>query len=246
VTPSRPELHVAASPEDSARAAAAEVFAMLRDAVTARGRATVALSGGTTPGLLYHHLAAAGPGAAPWNRIDFFFGDERCVPPTSPHSNYALAQRELFEPLGIPAASVHRMQGELRPANAAAASYERDMRACFAAFEPALDLVLLGIGADGHTASLFPGSEALGESQRWVVPVRAPAGYEPTERITLTLPVLNRARAVFFLAAGVGKREAVAGALGENPSGQALPAARVRPAGRLAWFLDEAAAGGVR
>ena len=203
----------------------------------------MALAGGTTPGLLYSYLASAGPAAAPWDRVDFFFGDERCVPPTSPESNYALARRELFEPLRTAAGSVHRIEADLRPPATAAEQYESRVRTHFGGLEPAFDLVLLGVGADGHTASLFPGDGALGETHRWVVPVRAPAGYQPTDRVTLTLPVLNRARAVFILAVGAAKHSVIAEVLGGDEQAQRLPIARVRPTGRLVWFLDDAAAG---
>lgn len=204
------------------------------------------LAGGTTPGLLYSRLAAAGTAGAPWDRVDFFFGDERCVPPTSAESNYALARRELLEPLRIPAQSVHRIEAELRPPAAAAEQYERRLRTYFEGRTTGFDLVLLGVGADGHTASLFPGDGALEEVHRWVVPVRAPAGYEPAERITLTLPVLNRASTVIVLAWGDEKRRVTAAVLSGDEPAQRLPIARVRPTGRLAWFLDAAAAGGDR
>lgn len=241
-----PEIIVAGDPDAAAGAAAMEVLRVVHAAVEVRGRATVALAGGTTPALLYGHLAATGREGAPWDRVQFFFGDERCVAPTSPRSNYALARRELFNPLAIAPEAVHRMEGERRPAAMAAEAYERLLRVHFPAPAPAFDLALLGIGADGHTASLFPGSSALGETRRWVVPVRAPAEYAPPERITLTVPMLNRARAVFFLATGESKRPAIATVLGGGPQRLVLPAARVRPAGRLAWFLDDAAAGSLK
>jgi len=240
---SSPDIHVAVDPQAVARAAGTEVLAVVRRAVAERGRAAVSLAGGTTPGLLYSYLAETGPAGAPWDRVDFFFGDERCVPPTSPDSNYALARRELLQPLRIPAQSVHRIEAELRPPAAAAERYESRLRTHFGGSEPEFDLVLLGVGADGHTASLFPGDGALEEAHRWVVPVRAPVGYEPAERITLTLPVLNRARAVFILAVGAAKHSVIAPVLGGNAQAQRLPIARVRPTGRLAWFLDDAAAG---
>lgn len=240
---SSPEVHVAGHHQAVAEVAGAEVLAVVRRAVAGHGRAGVALAGGTTPGPLYSYLATAGTAGAPWDRVDFFFGDERCVPPTSPESNYALARRELLEPLGIPAQSVHRIEAELRPPAAAAEQYERRLRTHFGGHTPEFDLVLLGVGADGHTASLFPGDGALEEAQRWVVPVWAPAGYEPAERITLTLPVLNRARAVFILAVDAAKHSLIAAVLSGDEQAQRLPIARVRPTGRLVWFLDDAAAG---
>lgn len=238
---STPEVHVAGHPQAVAEMAGAEVLVVVGHAVAARGRAAVALAGGTTPGLLYSYLAAAGTAGAPWDRVDFLFGDERCVPPTSPESNYALARRELLEPLGIPAQSVHRIEAERRPPAAAAERYERVLRTYFGGQTPDFDLVLLGVGADGHTASLFPGDDALEEADRWVLPVRAPTGYQPTDRITLTLPVLNQARTIIVLAWGARKRRVVGAVLSGDEPAQRLPIARVRPTGRLAWFLDAAA-----
>lgn len=240
---SGPEVRIADDPEATARMAADAVLAVIRDAVAERGHATIALSGGTTPALLYRRLAAAGGSAAPWDRVRFFFGDERCVAPDAPESNYALALRELLEPLDVPVTAVERIEGERRPIEAAAEQYEARLRQQFGTADATFDLVLLGMGADGHTASLFAGSGALEESTRGVVPVMAPAGYAPTERITLTLPVILKARAVFFLVTGAGKRSAVRSALTSPSPTHDLPAGRVRPTGRLTWFLDAAAAG---
>lgn len=240
---SRPEIYVDANADAAAMRAAAETLTLIRRAVALRGRAAVALAGGTTPGVMYRHLAASGRAGAPWDQVDFFFGDERCVPSTSPHSNYAFARRELLDPLGIADTAVRRVETGISPAELAAEAYEACLRGYFGSLAAVFDLILLGVGADGHTASLFPGNTALDEVVRWVVVARAPAAYEVTERVTLTLPVLNQARAVFFLAAGAAKRAAVAGALDTPPAGAQAPAARVRPAGRLAWYLDRAAAG---
>lgn len=241
-----PEIHVTVDPEAAARAAGEEVLGLVAGAVAARGRASVALAGGTTPGLLYRFLAARGRTGAPWDRVDFFFGDERCVEPTSPDSNYGLARRTLLDPLGVAAERVHRMETERRLPVAAAELYERRLLAHFGPAGPRFDVALLGMGADGHTASLFPGSDALDELGRWVVAVRAPEGYEPAERITVTLPVLNRARAVLFLASGASKAAAVAAVLGGGREGGRIPAAHVQPpGGRVAWFLDRAAAGSI-
>lgn len=237
------DVRIAADPDGTAQMAADAMLEVLRDAVAERGHATVALSGGTTPALLYRRLAAAGGSAAPWDRVRFFFGDERCVAPDAPESNYALAHRELLEPLVVLPTAVDRMEGERRPIEAAAEEYEARLRAQFGSADATFDVVLLGMGADGHTASLFAGSAALEESTRWVVPITAPAGYAPAERITLTLPVILRARAVFFLVTGAGKQSAVRSALTSPSPTHDLPAGRVRPEGRLTWFLDAAAAG---
>jgi 6-phosphogluconolactonase len=215
------------------------------DAISRRGRFAIALTGGSTPRRLYELLAAA-----PWNaRIDWagchaFWGDERMVPPDDSHSNFLLAQSTLLAHVPIPSRQIHRAPTEAGDPATVAAAYEADLRAFFALSPsewPRFDLVLLALGADGHVASLFPGSPTLDETQRLVVaspPGRLPP---PLDRVTLTLPVLNAARAVAFLVSGSDK----APALGRALAGEAdLPAARVNPVdGALRWFVDVAAAG---
>jgi 6-phosphogluconolactonase len=231
---------------DVAGAAAEEIAAAAARAVAERGRFAIALAGGTTPRRLYELLAD--PGApfrarVPWDRTHVFFGDERHVPPDHPESNYGMAREALLA--HVPAASVHRMRGEDPDADRAARAYESDLASFFGADAggppPPLDLVLLGLGPDGHTASLFPGSDALRERRRWVV---APLVERlRARRITLTLPVLERAREVLFVVAGEEKAGALARALAARPGGDPPPAALVRPAtGALVWIADEAAA----
>jgi 6-phosphogluconolactonase len=243
---SAPAVRRVADAEALARAAAEEVVAAAVRAVAARGRFTLALSGGSTPRRLYALLAdPAAPFRArvPWAQTDVFFGDERPVPPDHPDSNYRMAREALLA--HVPVASVHRIRGE---DPAAAEAYEGELRAFFAVppggAPPRLDLVLLGLGPDGHTASLFPGSEALDETVRWVrSPVVARLG---TRRTTLTLPVLDRARAVLFLVAGADKAPALAQVLAPAPGAAPLPAARVRPdGGTVSWLVDRAAASGL-
>ncbi len=229
-----------------ARAAAEAFTAAALESVAARGRFTVALSGGSTPRALYRLLADPGESfraRVPWERVHVFFGDERPVPPDHPDSNYRMAREAL---LGhVPAASVHRLRGEAPVAAAAAAEYQAELARFFAVPEegapPALDLVLLGLGADGHTASLFPGSDALGERRRWVTaPFVRRLG---SHRLTLTLPVLDRAREALFLVAGADKAEAVARVLAPVAGEPVPPAALVRPeAGPPRWIVDVAAA----
>ena len=194
-----------------AAAAAAEAAQRLAAAIAAaiaeRGRAHLALAGGTTPRRAYEilHDLIDEPEA-----LDVWFGDERCVPPTDPESNYRLARESLLAGDALGAARVHRAQGELAPA-AAAADYEAQLRAhapAGASGVPVLDVALLGLGEDGHTASLFPGDPALDETARLCVAVRA--AKPPPDRITLTLPVLLGVRTVVVLAAGAGKAEALA------------------------------------
>ena len=210
-----------------------------KEAVDLRGRFSLALSGGHTPRRLYELLAEKGE--FPWDRVHCFWGDERCVGPDDPESNYRMAADPLLTKVPIPDVNVHRILGEKAPEEAAR-SYEADLRSFFAG-APAFDVLLLGVGDDGHTASLFPASEALDERRRWVLPVRAPAGVEPQRRITLTLPVLNAARRVFFLASGAKKSDVVQ-ALLRGPRSAALiyPAARVDSAGEVLWLLDRNAA----
>ena len=228
----------------------AEAAALTRDlrqqAVHERGRFLVALSGGRTPEQVYRRLASQSP-AAPqeWSSTHFFFSDERCVPPDHPDSNYHLADAALFRPLNIPEDRIHRMRGEHPNHDAAAREYEDVLRTVTNADPagwPQLDLLMLGIGNDGHTASLFPGTDALRERRRWVTVGHAPSG--PPTRLTLTLGVINQATVVLFLASGESKASILKTILEpmQEPDLQ-LPAARVRPErGRLIWLLDRPAA----
>jgi 6-phosphogluconolactonase len=220
----------------AARAAAEEVVRAAVRAVAERGRCAIALAGGSTPRRLYE-LLATDPlrEQVPWGSVHAFFGDERHVPPDHPDSNARMAREALLE--RVPVASVHRVRGELPDAEAAAEAYERDLAAFFGGSGPRFDLVLLGLGDDGHTASLSPGSAALEERGRAVAAPWVPR--LAAHRITLTLPALNAARAVVFVVTGADKAPAVARTLVDG----ATPAARVRPeAGELVWIVDAAAA----
>ncbi|MGZ9120326.1 MAG: 6-phosphogluconolactonase [Gemmatirosa sp.] len=224
--------------------AAARVARAMRDAVAARGRCVIALSGGSTPRALHARLVAMGVDALPWAHTYVAFGDERCVPPDDPASNYGMARDTLLALVPVPDAHVLRMEGERAPADGAERC-ESALRALATQLgideaDALFDLVVLGVGADGHTASLFPGSAALDERARWVLDVRAPEEYAPRDRLTLTFPAIARARAVLVLAAGAAKRAAVARALHGD---DALPVARVRGRARTTWLLDRAAAG---
>jgi 6-phosphogluconolactonase len=221
--------------------AAAEHFAdWAARSVAAHRRFDVALSGGSTPRPLYEQLAAGPHGAqVPWERLRFFWGDERAVPPDDPASNYRQAHAALLSKVPVPEASIYRMRGEAEDLEAAAADYEREMRLAL----PRLDLALLGLGPDGHTASLFPGYPALDETTRWVV-ATAPAPTDPpVRRLTLTLPALNDAAQVLFLVTGTAKAALVREILSGTEESRQYPAGRVRPRrGDLTWMLDEAAA----
>ncbi len=211
----------------------------------------VLLAGGSTPRRLYEMLADAR--VAPrewWSAIECFFGDERCVPPDHPDSNYGLVRRALLAPLGESAPRVHRMRGEDPDPAAAARDYERLLRERFGGPSPKIpsfDLALLGLGADGHTASLFPGADSAPGASRLVISTTRPD--DGTPRLTVTFTLLNAAKRVLFLVCGAEKAEAVARALApdrktspaEPP--EAIPAGRVRPAsGEAVWVLDQAAA----
>jgi 6-phosphogluconolactonase len=241
--PSSPVVRRVPGAAEVARSAAEEVVLAASRAAAARGRFTVALAGGATPRRLYALLAdesAPFRGRIPWDHTHVFFGDERPVPPEHPDSNYRMAREALLD--RVPAASVHRVPGE---DPGAAERYEDELRRFFEVPSggppPRLDLLLLGLGPDGHTASLFPGSAALDERARWVVsPYVDRLG---TRRTTLTLPILNRARAALFLVSGAEKAGALAQVLAPAPGAALLPAARVRPdGGGPVWIFDEAAA----
>jgi 6-phosphogluconolactonase len=212
-------------------------------AVRERGRFMIALAGGATPRLTYTRLARS-PwiDTLPWDRTWIFFGDERGVPPDHPDSNYRMAEETLLGKVPVPAGQVLRMAGERADLDEAAADYARALAAAFGTRRgelPRFDLILLGMGIDGHTASLFPGSPVLKEVFRPVVAVHAAAAVIP-QRLTLTYPVLNHAAHVVFLVAGAEKARAVKAVLRD---GAHLPAGLVRPtAGRLLWMLDRPAA----
>ncbi len=250
------ELIVQPDIESLAQAAAARIVTASAAAIAARGRFTIALAGGSTPAALYRLLAAPSHvDRLDWRHTEIFFGDERCVPPEHEWSNYGMAFRTLLSHVPLPADQCHRMEGELPPA-VAESNYAHTMACAFdsrTAPWPQLDMILLGMGEDGHTASLFPGMEALAEGSKTVVATEVPAYVRPqVPRVTLTLPVLNAGREVMFLLAGQGKAAIVKRVLAETSSEggqvQLLPAARVRPArvrpapGRLTWLLDRAAA----
>jgi 6-phosphogluconolactonase len=207
--------------------AARRIAAALQDAAHRRGRASFATSGGSTPGPIHRALVALGPDAVPWRQVSIFFADERCVPPTSSESNYRLARETLLDPLGILNSRVHRMQGERADRAQAAQDYA-------ALLPEALDVVLLGMGEDGHTASLFPGAPALEERSARVLAVQGPK--PPPWRLTLTLPVLRAAHTVLGVAVGEGKADAVR----RIQAGETLPAGLVANA---EWLLDPGAAG---
>ena len=200
---------------------------------------TVALAGGSTPKALYLVLASDPYRTqVDWSKIEFFFGDERGVPPDHPDSNYRLANESLFRPAGVVSGRIHRMKGEMENFSAAAELYARELQVLASDDFPRFDLVLLGLGTDGHTASLFPHSQALRERTRWVLPI-LDAPKPPRRRLTLTMPVLNAARQVIFLVSGEKKAKAVREVLQGTALPDDYPAKLVQPGSdRLLWLLD--------
>jgi 6-phosphogluconolactonase len=228
-----PEIIVAADLDALVATTAARIRAVAAAAISARGRFRIALAGGSTPRALYPALT---DGSIDWTRAEIFFGDERAVPPDDAQSNYRMARETLLDPAGVPAASVHRWRAEAADLDAAAREYESTLRAGVA--PPWLDLALLGLGPDGHTASLFPGTAALAEQRRLAVAVDVPA--VGGRRLTLTYPTLLGACAVFFLVAGSDKAAALADVIRRDSP---LPAARiVHRAAPVSIFCDRAAA----
>jgi 6-phosphogluconolactonase len=237
-----PKLKVFDDPEEVARAAASRVVELARESIEARGLFTLALAGGSTPRRVYELLAGDEfGGSVDWDDVHVFFGDERAVPPDHADSNFRMANEALLARVPIPMRNIHRIEG-VGDAAANSSDYESEMRELFGDEEwPRLDLVLLGMGDDGHTASLFPGTAALDETRLWVAPnwVEKLGAW----RVTLTAPAINAARHVLFFVNGAGKAERLREVLrGERDPSQ-LPSQLIRPHdGTLEWFVDRAAA----
>jgi 6-phosphogluconolactonase len=239
---SKPEVIIVRDVGELAHKAAAQLVALAGATVA---RFAVALSGGSTPRALYELLGSAEyRERIDWRRVHLFWGDERCVPPNHAESNFRMVRESWLSKIQMPAENIHRMEGEKEP-RAAAGAYERELQQFFAPQPgqmPRFDLILLGIGEDGHTASLFPGSAALDEQERLVV-----ADYVQklkAHRLTLTLPVINAAAQVMFLVSGASKADIVRRILRGSEAVE-LPAARVCPAnGSLTWLITGDAAAG--
>lgn len=223
-----PERIVVEEAPEWAERAAAWIAARLDRAVRERGGCAFALTGGRTPEPVYRALAARQ--GLPWPAVSVFFGDERAVPPEHPESNYAMAFASLLSRVALPPVQIHRMEAERGDLEQAAREYA-------ALLPPRLDLLLLGIGADGHVASLFPGAVALAERERRVVPAKG--GQPPRARLTITPPVIAAARSVLVMATGADKAPAVARALAGDAAPEAVPASLARGG---TWILDRAAA----
>lgn len=237
-----PEIKILPDNAALSLAAAQEFQTASVQAIGKRNRFSVALSGGNTPRSVYSLLAQQYRSSLLWDKIHIFFGDERSVPPDHPDSNYRMANEALLSQVPIPPENVHRIRAELGP-EAAAKDYESQLRSFFQLANyawPRFDLIMLGLGEDGHTASLFPGSSALGESSRLAAPTWVEK--KQTFRITLTYPVLNHAAEVEFLVSGSGKAQILKDVLYPSSS-VAFPAQLIKPEdGRLLWLLDQEAA----
>ena len=242
--PGRPlkrDLRVCADLADLSRRAAEAAVGVINDAVRAAGTCSIVLSGGSTPRTLYQLLASDFRNRIPWANVHIFWGDERYVPPDDPGSNYRMAREALLDHVPCPPANIHPVPIHYPSPDVAARDYDRTLRDQFAGEWPHFDFVLLGIGDDGHTASLFPGSLALAERTRWVVAARAPV--EPHVRVTLTLPALTRGRAVHVLVSGAAKAEALRHVLGGAGDWIKYPAAGVRlGTASVIWWADRDAA----
>jgi 6-phosphogluconolactonase len=238
------EIRVLTTPQELFEAAAEEVIRGAQEAVAQRGRFTIALSGGSTPKALFNLLATNAKSVLPWDHMFFFWGDERHVPPTDADSNYRMAEETMLSKIPVAAGNVFRFPAENPDAAAAAEAYEQTLRKFFqlkAGELPVFDLILLGMGPDGHTASLFPNTAGLQEKSRlvianWVEKLK-------TSRLSLTLPVLNAARCVTFLVSGTDKASVLKTVLEEDAPGEQYPSKLVQPTnGKLIWLVDRAAA----
>jgi len=236
---SEADIRILNTPQELFQAAAAEFIALASTAIRDHRKFTVALSGGSTPKTLYSVLARS---AFPWDKIFFFWSDERHVPPDHPDSNYRMAKEALLSKVPVPPENIFRVRAEEKDANVVAKDYEEALRSFFGLRPgefPRFDLILLGLGPDGHTASLFPNTAALNETKllvvaNWVEKFKA-------NRITFTYPVLNNAACVIFLVSGADKADMVRTVLEDGRAD--LPSQRVHPVnGRLLWLLDKGAA----
>lgn len=242
-----PGLLVAApTAEDVAREAANRMARAIHEALKERGEATIALSGGNTPGPAYEILSKQ---TIDWNKVHVYWVDERCVPPTHDRSNYGSAKKQLLDRIAIPPANVHRMKGEDDPEKAAAAYDEelRDTVRAKVAGLPALDLLVMGIGDDGHTASLFPGNKSHLITDRLVaaIPATTTPGKEPREpRLTLTVPVLENAKASVIICIGKAKHEPLERIWASTGDIDQTPSRVIRDfRGSIVWAIDKAAGG---
>ena len=235
--PPAPRLLVSENYEKLCDAVAHAIAQSAARAVRTGGRFSIALAGGETPRGAYERLAAL---PLSWENVYLFWGDERWVPRQDPASNFRMVRQALLEKVPLSPGNVHAVDTFLPTIEEGAADYRRKLQEFFGG-PPAFDLIMLGVGPDGHILSLFPGSEALEETSRPVTTARSPDGLA---RVTLTLPVVNRAASVFFMVSGAGKAPIVQRVCRGPQTAPALPAQRVQPEGSICWFIDRAAAAG--
>lgn len=242
------EIQVLSEPQELSGAAADEFVRLAGEAIQARGLFTIALAGGSTPKMLYALLAGdAYRSRVPWDKIHFFWGDERHVPPDHKDSNFRMTLENMLSKVTVPAGNVHRVKSENPDARKAADEYEKELRDFFTSHKllanslPRFDLVLLGMGPDGHTASLFPGTHAIREHERWVA---APwVDKFQTYRITLTPPVINNSACILFFVSGDEKAETLRIVLEGAAETDRYPSQTIRPTnGTLRWLVDRTAA----
>ena len=237
------KIRVYPDPDTLAEGAAEALTGLAERAIAHRGKFRLALAGGNTPRLLYERLAQSPfREQIDWARVEIFFGDERCVSPDHPDSNFRMANESLLRRVSIPPGRIHRIRGEIEPIRAAR-EYEATLKAAFGDAQPAFDLLLLGLGEDGHTASLFPGSSALKHQRHWVTAVEHHRPPPPlVTRISLTLPALNAAREIWFLVSGAGKAGILSRVLNPEEESDLLPAQLVNPvSGEVVFLVDQAA-----
>lgn len=235
----RPEILVLPTPAAVADALATRTATALRDILATQSRATLCLTGGSTPAPAYRQLAEAD--GIEWDRVHVFWGDDRAVGPDHADSNVRMAHESLLDAIALPESNVHRIEGE-HGSEQAARRYEQTLMEFFGGDGVQFDVLHLGMGADGHTASLFPGSPALGEHDRWAIHTEAPPTSPIRDRVTLTFPALNRARTTFIAAHGAGKQQAFADVLEAYNGARALddapPVAQIQPEGSCVWLVD--------
>jgi 6-phosphogluconolactonase len=240
----KPEVHSFKTLRDASLALAERIVETSRVAIEEHGQYTMALSGGKTPEFLYSLLASEFSERMGWNSIHLFWGDERFVPQDHPDSNFRMAYHAWISKVPIPRQNIHRIPTETETPEEAARFYEKTLKEFFNPPDnksiPAFDAILLGVGTDGHTASLFPGSRVLGEKSRWVVSVEAPPSVFPKKRITLTLPLINSSREVFFFAFGDEKKNVLSKIFKEPEKAKKVyPAAMVKAQERLLWYVEK-------
>jgi 6-phosphogluconolactonase len=235
------DIRVFADVDELTLRAAEAAVRTINESVQRNDSFSIALSGGNTPRTLYRLFSTRFRDQIPWTKVHVFWGDERYEPRADSQSNYRMARETLLEAVPCPVGNVHPMPTELPDPDLAAREYEKTLRNYFSEDWPRFDLVLLGLGEEGHTASLFPGSPALNENKRWVVAVKAPA--KPALRLTLTLPAITGASNIYFLVTGSNKAEALHHVLTGSPHPKSYPASGIRRAkGTVIWWLDRAAA----